>query len=115
MSPSATPAAAGLPTEVPAEDSLAGSPPGTSSLAPRGGLPRWPLGRARSRSVTYTVEEPLRVAIVAGALSGDLLGAALIPAIRAQVPNAQFFGVAGPKMSAAGCEAWATTDQLSVM
>jgi lipid-A-disaccharide synthase len=59
--------------------------------------------------------EPLRVGIVAGELSGDLLGAALITAIRAQVPNAEFFGVAGPKMIAAGCEAWGTTDQLSVM
>src|SRR6201996_5729239 len=60
-------------------------------------------------------DEPLRVGIVAGELSGDLLGAALITAIRAQVPNAQFFGVAGPKMIAAGCEAWATVDDLSVM
>jgi lipid-A-disaccharide synthase len=66
-------------------------------------------------TVADTADEPLRVGIVAGELSGDLLGAALITAIRAQVPNAQFFGVAGPKMSAAGCEAWATTDQLSVM
>ena len=58
---------------------------------------------ARSRSVADPAE-PLRVGIVAGELSGDLLGAALIKAIRAQVPNAQFFGVAGPKMIAAGCE-----------
>jgi lipid-A-disaccharide synthase len=103
MSPAATPAAAGLATVAPAGDSLADSPPGIPSLA------------ARSRSVADTADEPLRVGIVAGELSGDLLGAALITAIRAQVPNAQFFGVAGPKMSAAGCEAWATTDQLSVM
>src|SRR5947209_19392275 len=59
--------------------------------------------------------EPLRVGIVAGELSGDILGAALIKAIRAQVPTAQFFGVAGPRMIAAGCEAWATVDDLSVM
>ena len=65
--------------------------------------------------VAAAADEPLRVGIVAGELSGDLLGAALITAIRAQVPNAEFFGVAGPKMIAAGCEAWATTDQLSVM
>ena len=61
------------------------------------------------------LSEPLRVGIVAGELSGDLLGAALIRALRAQVPDAQFFGVAGPKMLAAGCEAWATVDELSVM
>ena len=37
--------------DFPAGDFLADSPPGIPSLAPRGGLPRWPLGRARSRSV----------------------------------------------------------------
>jgi lipid-A-disaccharide synthase len=70
---------------------------------------------AQPASDSARANEPLRVGIVAGELSGDLLGAALITAIRAQVPNAQFFGVAGPKMIAAGCEAWATTDELSVM
>jgi lipid-A-disaccharide synthase len=65
------------------------------------------------RSVADTA--PLRIGIVAGELSGDLLGAALITALRARVPNAQFFGVAGPKMVAAGCEPWATADELSVM
>lgn len=58
---------------------------------------------------------PLRVGIVAGESSGDQLGAALITALRAQVPDAQFFGVAGPKMIGAGCEAWASSDELAVM
>ncbi len=58
---------------------------------------------------------PLRVGLVAGETSGDTLGAALIQAIRARVPDAQFFGMAGPKMVAQGCEAWASSDQLSVM
>jgi lipid-A-disaccharide synthase len=59
--------------------------------------------------------EPLRVAIVAGESSGDQLGAALITAMRAQVPNVQFFGMAGPKMIAAGCDAWAASDEIAVM
>jgi lipid-A-disaccharide synthase len=58
---------------------------------------------------------PLRVGLVAGETSGDTLGAALITAIRARVPDAQFFGMAGPKMVALGCEAWASSDQLGVM
>jgi lipid-A-disaccharide synthase len=60
-------------------------------------------------------DEPLRVAIVAGESSGDQLGAALIAAVRAQVPDVQFFGMAGPKMIAAGCEAWAASEEIAVM
>jgi lipid-A-disaccharide synthase len=58
---------------------------------------------------------PLRVALVAGEHSGDQLGAALIAALRERVPGVQCFGVAGPKMIAAGCEAWASSEQLGVM
>ncbi|MGD9597330.1 MAG: lipid-A-disaccharide synthase [Steroidobacteraceae bacterium] len=57
----------------------------------------------------------LRVGIVAGEASGDTLGAAFIAAVRARVPEAAFFGVAGPKMAAAGCEAWESSDALAVM
>ncbi len=57
----------------------------------------------------------LRVGIVAGESSGDQLGAALIAALRARVPDIEFFGVAGPKMIAAGCEAWAGAEELAVM
>jgi len=58
---------------------------------------------------------PLRVGMVAGEHSGDLLGAALIAALRERVPALECFGVAGPKMIAAGCEAWAGAEALSVM
>jgi len=58
---------------------------------------------------------PLRVGIVAGEHSGDQLGAALIEALRARVPELRCFGVAGPKMIAAGCEAWARSEELAVM
>lgn len=58
---------------------------------------------------------PLRVAIVAGEHSGDTLGAALIEALRARVPGVHCFGVAGPKMLAAGCEAFASSEELGVM
>ncbi len=58
---------------------------------------------------------PLNVGIVAGESSGDTLGAALITALRASVPGTRCFGVAGPKMIAAGCEAWASSEELAVM
>lgn len=58
---------------------------------------------------------PLRVGIVAGEHSGDQLGAALIAALRERVAALECFGVAGPKMVAAGCEAWADADSLAVM
>lgn len=57
----------------------------------------------------------LRVGIVAGESSGDQLGAALIAALRARIPDVECFGVAGPKMIAAGCEAWAGAEELAVM
>jgi lipid-A-disaccharide synthase len=58
---------------------------------------------------------PLRVGLVAGEASGDTLGAGLIQALRRLAPDAQFFGVAGPKMKAAGCEVWEPADSLAVM
>jgi lipid-A-disaccharide synthase len=58
---------------------------------------------------------PLRVGLVAGEASGDTLGAGLIDALRRLAPDAQFFGVAGPKMRAAGCEVWEPSESLAVM
>jgi len=58
---------------------------------------------------------PLRVGLVAGEASGDTLGAGLIHALRRLAPDAEFFGVAGPKMRAAGCEAWEQSESLAVM
>jgi lipid-A-disaccharide synthase len=57
----------------------------------------------------------LRVGVVAGEASGDTLGAALIAALRARIPDVEVFGMAGPKMVAAGCEAWESSEQLGVM
>jgi lipid-A-disaccharide synthase len=57
----------------------------------------------------------MKVGLVAGEASGDTLGAGLIEAIRDLVPDAEFFGIAGPKMQAAGCVAWESADQLSLL
>ena len=58
---------------------------------------------------------PLRVGLVAGEASGDALGAGLIEALRRRRPDAKFFGVAGPRMIAAGCDAWQLAERLAVM
>ncbi|HEX9405131.1 MAG TPA: lipid-A-disaccharide synthase [Steroidobacteraceae bacterium] len=58
---------------------------------------------------------PLRVGLVAGEASGDTLGADLIHALRRLSPDAEFFGIAGPKMQAAGCAVWEPAESLAVM
>jgi lipid-A-disaccharide synthase len=56
----------------------------------------------------------VKIGLVAGEASGDLLGAGLIRAIRERVPDATFEGVAGPAMVEAGCEQWEDAEQLAV-
>ncbi len=55
-----------------------------------------------------------RVAIVAGEASGDLLGAALIKALRQRWPEIEFYGIAGPRMIAEGANALYATEKLAV-
>ncbi|MGE0355314.1 MAG: lipid-A-disaccharide synthase [Burkholderiales bacterium] len=57
---------------------------------------------------------PRRVAIVAGEASGDMLGAALVRAVRRRFPGTQFQGIAGPKMIAEGASTLVPMEKLSV-
>jgi len=66
-------------------------------------------------SVAKFPARPLRVGLVAGELSGDQLGAALIKAILTLHPKAQFEGIAGAEMRGAGCLALARSERLAVM
>ena len=57
----------------------------------------------------------MRIGLVAGEASGDMLGAGLIHEIRKIHPQAVFEGVAGPLMMAAGCQVWEDAEALAVM
>lgn len=58
-------------------------------------------------------EGPL-VGVVAGEPSGDLLGGALIEALRVRVPGIRFTGIGGPRMIAAGMQSRFPMEKLSV-
>jgi lipid-A-disaccharide synthase len=57
----------------------------------------------------------LHVGIVAGEASGDNLAAGLIQAIREQLPDTVFEGIAGPRMQEAGCVSLFPMEELAVM
>ena len=56
----------------------------------------------------------MKIGLVAGESSGDLLGAGLVRALKERYPEATFEGVAGPAMLEAGCEQWEPSESLAV-
>ena len=58
---------------------------------------------------------PLRVGIVAGEASGDILGAGLIRSLRARYPQLIVEGIGGELMQAQGCHSFYPMEKLSVM
>ena len=58
--------------------------------------------------------EGLRLGLVAGEASGDLLGGLLLPGLKARWPSLRAAGIGGPKMAAQGFDAWWPHERLSV-
>lgn len=57
---------------------------------------------------------PLRLGMVAGEASGDLLGGLLLQGLKARWPGLQAGGIGGPKLVAQGFDAWWPHERLSV-
>ncbi|MDH0960132.1 lipid-A-disaccharide synthase [Pseudomonas chengduensis] len=61
------------------------------------------------------MSRPIRVALVAGEASGDILGSGLMQAIKQRHPDAEFIGVGGARMEAEGLESYFPMERLAVM
>lgn len=57
---------------------------------------------------------PLRIGMVAGEASGDLLAGLLLDGLKARWPQVESMGIGGPQMQRRGFQAWWPHDRLSV-
>lgn len=73
--------------------------------------------KARAGDATARIQatqRPIRIGIVAGEASGDLLGARLMRALKQHLPQARFEGVGGAEMQSEGCRSLFPMERLSV-
>ncbi len=65
-------------------------------------------------SALFSQDSPLKIGIVVGEASGDLLGAHLMQAVLAVEPRAQFTGIGGERMNALGFKSLYPQEKLAV-
>jgi lipid-A-disaccharide synthase len=69
---------------------------------------------AAAASPALPTTQPLRLGLVAGEASGDLLAGLLLSGVRRRWPDLQAGGIGGPRMAAQGFDAWWPHERLSV-
>lgn len=69
---------------------------------------------AEQPSVLFSPQPGLKIGMVVGEASGDLLGADLMSALCALSPGCQFAGIGGPKMEAMGFNSLVAQERLAV-
>ncbi len=60
-------------------------------------------------------DPPIRIGIVAGEVSGDILAAGLMRVLKQKMPQLKFEGIAGPHMQAEGCISMYPLERLSLI